>query len=89
MISIVIPVYNVAYTIKRCIDSIFHSIVADPGKILILIRNASLVCSDSFHCIAFSMIFKRPFIVFDKTSWNVVMRSRLDTLLSKFCMESR
>lgn len=41
------------------------------------IMNASLIITNSFHASAFSMIFKRKFIVVEHSKWNI----RLDNLL--------
>lgn len=62
---------------------------AGPGEFLTLIRNAALVCSDSFHCIAFSIIFRRPFVVYARQGSGNYMTSRLDTLLGKFGFQDR
>jgi len=62
---------------------------ADPAEFLDYIRSASLVCTDSFHCIIFSMHFKSPFVVFDREGKSVPMGSRIDTLLRKFQFETR
>lgn len=54
----------------------------DPADFLNLIRNATYVCTDSFHCSVFSMLYKKVFFTFrryarkTKSSTN----SRLDTL---------
>jgi len=54
----------------------------DPADFLNLIRNAQYVCTDSFHCSVFSMLYKKTFFTFrryarkTKSSTN----SRLDTL---------
>ena len=56
----------------------------DPADFLNLIRNAQFVCTDSFHCSLFSMLYKREFFTFKryarktKSSTN----SRLDTLFN-------
>lgn len=55
-----------------------------PGEFISLIANASLVASDSFHCIAFSIIFRKPFVVYARLGSGNYMTSRLDTLLGKF-----
>ena len=57
---------------------------AGPGEFISLIANASLVASDSFHCIAFSIIFRKPFVVYARRGSGNYMTSRLDTLLGKF-----
>ncbi|MBP6610990.1 MAG: polysaccharide pyruvyl transferase family protein [Paludibacter sp.] len=62
---------------------------ADPAEFLDYIRSASLVCTDSFHCIIFSMHFCSPFVVFDREGKSAPMSSRIDTLLKKFNFEQR
>lgn len=62
---------------------------AGPGEFISLISHAALVCSDSFHCIAFSIIFSKPFIVYDRQGKDTGMSSRLDTLLNKFGFQNR
>lgn len=62
---------------------------ADPAEFLDYIRSAALVCTDSFHCIIFSMHFQSPFVVFDRDGKSAPMGSRIDTLLKKFYFEDR
>lgn len=62
---------------------------AGPGEFISLVANASLVASDSFHCIVFSIIFKNPFVVYARNGSGNYMTSRLDTLLGKFGFENR
>lgn len=62
---------------------------AGPGEFISLVSKASLVCSDSFHCIVFSMIFNRPFIVYERQGQENYMASRLETLLQKFNFQNR
>ncbi len=62
---------------------------ADPAEFLDYIRSAELVCTDSFHCIIFSMHFRRPFVVFEREGKSAPMGSRIDTLLNKFGFTSR
>lgn len=70
-------------------DQIPELYSAGPGEFISLIANASLVASDSFHCIAFSIIFKKPFVVYARRGAENYMTSRLDTLLGKFGFEHR
>ena len=70
-------------------DQIPELYSAGPGEFISLIANASLVASDSFHCIAFSIIFKKPFVVYARRGAEKYMTSRLDTLLGKFGFEHR
>ncbi len=62
---------------------------ANPGEFIDFIHDASLVCTDSFHAIIFSMQMKRPFLVFDREGKSAPMSSRIETLLAKFKFESR
>ena len=62
---------------------------AGPGEFVSLISNASLICSDSFHCIVFSIIFSRPFLVYARQGSENYMTSRLYTLLEKFGFQNR
>ena len=70
-------------------DKIPELYSAGPGEFISLINNAALVCSDSFHCIVFSIIFSKPFIVYARRGSGNYMTSRLDTLLKKFGFEHR
>lgn len=62
---------------------------AGPGEFISLIENAALVCSDSFHCCVFSILFERPFAVYARRGTGNYMTSRLDTLLGTFGLEDR
>lgn len=61
-----------------------------PSEFLYLEKNAFLICTDSFHSSVFSIIFDRPFIIFDRKEKNMdKMNSRLDTLLKTFELKNR
>lgn len=62
---------------------------ADPGEFLAYINSASMVLTDSFHGAVFSILFERPFIVFQRSSHHKPMGSRLDTLLDTFQLTGR
>lgn len=68
-------------------DSPFYQ--TGPSEFLYLEKNAFLICTDSFHSCVFSILFKRPFIVFDREDSLVKMNSRLETLLNKFRLKNR
>ena len=72
------------YEIIDVIDkkSLFYGI--GPSEFLYLEKNASLICTDSFHSAVFAIIYNRPFLVFDREGGSTNMGSRLDTLLRKF-----
>lgn len=60
-----------------------------PGQFIYYINNCSVFCTDSFHGVVFSILFEKPFIIFDRVSKTPSMSSRIDTILSKFQFESR
>lgn len=61
----------------------------DPSEFIALINEAELMCTDSFHGVVFSLIMKTNFILFTRIDKEVSMNSRLETLLSRFDMQSR
>lgn len=63
---------------------------ADPSHFVWLISHAKAVFTDSFHGTVFSLIFHKPFVVFDRMeSGGTGMNSRFDTLLGATNMQSR
>lgn len=66
-----------------------------PSEFVWLIRNAYLVCTDSFHWSVFSLLYNKPFLVFNRVDpWQKEweknsMNSRLVTLLEKFQIKNR
>lgn len=56
----------------------------DPADFLNLIRNAEYVCTDSFHCSVFSILYRRQFYTFRRYTRNTRQstNSRLDTLFN-------
>lgn len=67
--------------------SVFYQ--CGPSEFLYLERNAFYIFTDSFHSCVFSIIFKRPFVVFDRKGTNISMNSRIETLLNKFNLSDR
>lgn len=51
-----------------------------PGEFLGLVKNAELICTDSFHAAVFSTIFEKPFVIFERMDEEKDMSSRLDSL---------
>ena len=62
-----------------------------PSEFLNLIRNAAWVCTDSYHCTVFSMLYKKNFFTFRRymRKTRQSTNSRLDTLLSQCGVEER
>lgn len=61
----------------------------DPSEFIDLINSSSLIITDSFHGTVFSILFNKPFIVYERVDYDVKMNSRINTLLSKFSLENR
>lgn len=62
-----------------------------PGQFLNLIRNAKYVCTDSFHCSAFSIQYEKNFFTFRRFSntSRQSTNSRLETLFNMTGIEDR
>lgn len=60
-----------------------------PSEFLYLEKNASLICTDSFHASVFGIIFNTPILVTGRNGTKENMNSRIDTLLSKFDLKNR
>jgi hypothetical protein len=63
--------------------------VADPVEFIYYINSADIVLTDSYHGTIFSILFEKPFVVFDRIHKGPSMITRIDTLLAKFNLESR
>ena len=59
--------------------------VCDPCEFIYLIQHAELVCTDSFHACAFSIMFHRLFVTFDRGNMN----GRIQNLLHKYEISNR
>ena len=58
-----------------------------PGEFIWLIKNAAIICTDSFHGSIFSFLYQRPLIIFNREGSRDDMSSRLETLASKFHLQ--
>lgn len=67
------------------LDDTADEYISGPSEFIYWIRNADLVCTDSFHATVFSIIFEKPFIVVSRQGMN----SRIETLLKSFKLEDR
>lgn len=63
----------------------------DPSEFLNLIRNAEYVCTDSFHCTVFSILFEKNFFTFRRYNRKTKQstNSRLDTLFELTGIKNR
>ena len=66
-------------------NSIFYT--CGPQHFLNLVKDAFLICTDSFHSVVFSFLFNKPFIVFDRENTKINMNSRMETFLEKFGLQ--
>ena len=55
-----------------------------PKEFLFLINHAQIICTDSFHASVFSLLFEKPFIIFDRVSDDADMSSRMDSFCEMF-----
>ena len=58
----------------------------DPAEFLYMIQNASYVLTDSFHAVAFSIIFNKPFYVIINEGRG---SARFESILSQFNLRNR
>ncbi|MDD4747755.1 MAG: polysaccharide pyruvyl transferase family protein [Salinivirgaceae bacterium] len=72
--------YPMSYAHKRIKD-------ADPIDFVSLISNAEVVLTNSFHCIAFSIIFNKKFWLFKRT--HMAVNSRMVDLLKCLALSDR
>lgn len=74
---------------EECSDIQLYDV--DPGQFLNLIRHATYVCTDSFHCTAFSIQYRKNFFTFKRFSDHNKQstNSRLDTLFALTGIQGR
>jgi len=60
-----------------------------PSEFIDYINSCSIFCTDSFHGTVFSILFQKPFIVYERMGSALSMYSRIDTLLNKFDLNCR
>jgi hypothetical protein len=66
-------------------QSPFHAV--GPDEFVWLIKNATYICTDSFHGSVFSFLYGRPFAVFAREDKGPDMGSRIKTFMVKFLLE--
>lgn len=60
---------------------------ADPVDFVACISDSEVVVTDSFHGAVFAILFRKPFILYERRTGEKSMSSRLDTLLARFNLE--
>lgn len=63
----------------------------DPARFLNILRNAAYICTDSFHGTAFSIIFEKQFLVFDryKSNSSNSKNSRVESVCANVGLKNR
>lgn len=79
--------------VRKC-DLLFgdiHDYTSGPREFLGLIKNSEFVITDSFHACVFSMIFEKPFVVFERNKIGEKgnMNSRIYDFLEEYHLESQ
>ena len=82
-----------ANAVRKC-DLFFgdiHDYTSGPREFLGLIKNAEFVITDSFHACVFSMIFEKPFVVFERNKIGEKgnMNSRIYDFLEEYHLEGQ
>jgi exopolysaccharide biosynthesis predicted pyruvyltransferase EpsI len=70
----------------KCIDLMGDNEISrktGPLQFLELISRAKYICTDSFHAVAFSLLFNKQFLVFERSDHSQKKDSRFETLFSK------
>ena len=68
----------------------FNHYVVGPEEFIFLLANASLVCTNSFHGVAFSILFQRPFLNIEYVdAMTEGMSMRIPSVLKMFGLENR
>lgn len=82
----VIPVFRKDLMRKGCIKY-----PVGPAEFLSLISSAAFVCTDSFHGMAFSVNYKKQFVVFERFTEDdpINQNSRIYNLAEKFDLKNR
>ena len=76
-------------TLKKTYCKDDDTFLAGPEEFLGLIKNAKIILTDSFHGVAFAIIYKKPFVVFKRENWDRGQMTRLNNILSCFEMQDR
>ena len=74
-----LDVLHVNVNVRDRFDSKWDIRNCTPFEFISYIKNATYVCTNSFHCTAFSLLFKKNFIVVPKKTAN----SRMENLMEK------
>jgi len=80
-----LKVVHVNVNIRDKFSSDYDIRTASPFEFVNYIKNATYVCTNSFHCTAFSILFKKNFLIIPKQKAN----SRMESLIGKVGIDNR
>lgn len=80
---------NNGFEIINILDKFSTNYSYGPSEFIGIIKSANAVFTDSFHATVFSIIYKKPFLVFPRKDKQKSMSSRIDNLLNKFELTDR
>ena len=87
-----LKIINIPYASGERVDSTDFGDVkiydASPQEFISLIKNATVVFTDSFHACVFSSLFKRKFYIFKRKNGEEMM-GRIETLIKNFNLPNR
>ena len=66
-----------------------ESYITGPREFIDYINNATVLLTDSFHGVVFSILLETPFLVYERKTNIPTMYSRIETLLDKFHLRHR
>ncbi|OPJ55313.1 polysaccharide pyruvyl transferase family protein [Alkalithermobacter paradoxus] len=74
--------------INLCDISDKEAYIAGPSEFIDYVADCKIFCTDSFHGAVFSILFEKPFIIYQREG-SISMYSRINTLLEKFKLNNR
>lgn len=81
---------NNGYEVINILDKKDKYYATGPSEFIWLEKNAELICTDSFHSSVFAILYKKPFIVFDRIQHDShKMNSRIENLIENFKLKNR
>lgn len=83
---VILPVYKRDY--KRTGDILRD---VGPKEFLSLIKNATFICTDSYHCSIFSFLYQKNFALYKRFNKNerLNQNSRIDCFVTKFSLKNK
>jgi hypothetical protein len=63
--------------------------IEGPSEYIDYFKSADVIFTDSFHGTIYSILFNKPFVIYERYGGFVSMSSRINTLLNKFNFKSR